>query len=323
MQNRHLKMKSKGVSANLILYLAIIVFILFFTITKKNYFRVKNFITIVQSMSSLAVLGIGATFVLTIGEIDISNGAIMSIVPCICAILLEKGVSIVLALVLPVFIVMFLAALNGIMVTQIGLPSFIATFSVQGIAKGLTRIVTGNTSIKMASETLINVFDGKSNRIPHCVFWMLAMVLIGWFLLKETSFGRKLHCIGDNSEAAGLYGINVKLYKTLAFMVAAAFAIVAGLMESMKSSYMQAGTGESMMMYSIIVSLIGGTMITGGKSSPVGTLIGAFFVTMIKNGLFLLSISSYMQDILVGIIVLIVLSINAIAENRNIKLNRK
>lgn len=323
MQNQHVKTKTKRVSTNLILYIAILVFILFFTITKKNYFRVKNFVTIIQSMSSLAVLGLGATFVLTIGEIDISNGAIMSIVPCFCAILLQSGVSLVFALVLPVFIVLFLAVLNGIMVTQIGLPSFIATFSVQGIAKGLTRIITGNTSIKMASETIIEVFDGKTNGVPHCVFWMLAMALIGWFLLKQTDFGRKLHCIGDNSEAARLYGINVKLYKTLTFMVSAIFSIVAGLMESMKSSYMQAGTGESMMMYSIIVSLIGGTMITGGKSSPVGALIGAFFVTMIKNGLFLLSISSYMQDILVGVIVLIVLSINAIAENRNVKLNRK
>lgn len=313
----------KKISANLILYIAIVGFIIFFAIAKKNYFRLKNLNTIAQSMASLAVLGIGATFILTIGEIDISNGAVMSIVPCFCAVMLSQGVPFVVALILPVLIVLFLAVLNGVMITRIGLPSFIATFSVQGIAKGLTRIITGNTSVKMPSETLIQVFDGETFEIPNSVFWMLAMVLLGWFLLKRTDFGRRLHCIGDNKEAARLYGIPVQRYKTLAFVVAAGFTIVAGLMESLKSSYMQAGTGESQMMYSIIVSLIGGTIITGGKSNPFGTLVGAFFVTMIKNGLFLLSISSYMQDILVGIIVLVVLSINAITENRNIELNRK
>jgi len=314
---------TKRISINILLYAAVIVFIIVFSILKPKFFSVKNLKSVLQSMAGLGVLGIGATFILTIGEIDISNGALMSVVPCFSAVMIQNGVSAWLSFAISILIVLSLGFLNGLMVTKIGLPSFICTFGVQGIAMGLTRIVTGNKSIKVTTEVVLRVFGGKTGGFPNGAFWMIAMVLLGWFILKITSFGRKLHCIGDNVEAAKMYGINVDRYKIYAYIASALFACVAGMIEAMRASFVQAGTGESMMMYSIVVALIGGTLMTGGKSNPIGTMIGAFFVTIIENGLFLVSISSYMQEIVVGIIILIVLSCNAIIENRMIELNRK
>ena len=135
MANRQRTESPKKISANLILYIAIVGFIIFFAIAKKNYFRLKNLNTIAQSMASLAVLGIGATFILTIGEIDISNGAIMSIVPCFCAVMLSQGVPFVVALILPVLIVLFLAVLNGVMITRIGLPALSPLSACRGSPK--------------------------------------------------------------------------------------------------------------------------------------------------------------------------------------------
>lgn len=314
---------SKRISFNILLYGAVILFIIFFTVLKPKFFSLKNFKSILQSMAGLGVLGISATFILTTGEIDISNGALMSIVPCFSAVLNLAGMPLIPALLLSLMIALALGFLNGILVTKVGLPAFISTFGVQGIAMGLTRIVTANKSIKVSSETLLKLFGGKTGGYPNGAFWMVAMVLLGWFILKYTAFGRKLHCIGDNPDAAAMYGIDVDKYKILAYVIAAAFACVAGMIEAMRASSVQAGTGESMMMYSIVVALIGGTLMTGGKSNPIGTLVGAFFVTVIENGLFLISVSSYLREIVVGIIILIVLSCNAIIENRIIELNRK
>lgn len=310
-------------SVNVLLYVGLIVFILVFWILKPKFLTYKNIKSILQSMSGLAILGIGATFILTVGEIDISNGAIMSIVPCFAAVFMENGMAPVPAFIIPILIVVVLGFMNGFIVAKIGLPSFISTFGVQGIAMGLTRIITGNKSFKMGVPEIVNLFGGKTNGFPNGAIWMIAMVLLGWFVLHFTSFGRKLHCVGDNAEAAKMYGINVANYKIFAYLIAAGFACMAGMVECMRASYVQAGTGESLMMYSIVVALIGGTLMTGGKSNPFGTLVGAFFVMVIQNGLFLISISSYMQEILVGIIILIVLSINAIIENRRLDLNRK
>ena len=315
--------KTKQIATNVILYAALLIFIIFFSIMRPKFFSFKNLKSVLQSLSSLAVLGMGVSFILVIGEIDISLGAMMSLVPCACAVLMEKGVHVVPALLLPIVLVLLLGLLNGYLVGKIQLTSFIATFGVQGIAMGFTRIITGNKSVKMPFKGLVELFGGKTAGIPNGFFWMVGMVLIGWFILKHTAFGRKLHCIGDNSEAARLFGINVEYNKILAFLVSSIFALVAGLIESMRASYMQAGTGESLMMYAIVVCLIGGTLITGGKTNPLGTVVGAFFVIIIENGLFLISISAYMQEIVVGIIILIVLSFNAVLENRNLEMNRK
>jgi ribose/xylose/arabinose/galactoside ABC-type transport system permease subunit len=174
----------------------------------------------------------------------------------------------------------------------------------------------------MKNDVLIKLFSGTTGGVQNIILWMFVLLAVGWFILYRTKFGRGLHCIGDNREAAKSYGLNVGLYITAAFIVAACFVFFAGMMESLRSSYMRAGFGESLMLYSIVVALIGGSSVKGGKSNLIGTFIGALFVTMVQNGLFMLAMSSFMQNIIIGIIILAVLSANAVMENRAIELKR-
>jgi ribose/xylose/arabinose/galactoside ABC-type transport system permease subunit len=314
--------KIRGSNSNIILYLSILIFVVLFSILKPSFFSASNFVAILQSMASLCVLGIGATFILTVAEIDISNGAMMSIAPCVIALLITRGMPAVLGIAVALAVTLSLGLLNGVLVTKANIPSFIATLGVQGIAMGLTRTLTSNKPVLMKNDVLIKLFSGTTGGIQNIILWMFVLLAVGWFILYRTKFGRSLHCIGDNREAARSYGINVGLYVTAAFIVAACFVFFAGMMESLRSSYMRAGFGESLMLYSIVVALIGGSSVKGGKSNLIGTFIGALFVTMVQNGLFMLAMSSFMQNIIIGIIILAVLSANAVMENRAIELKR-
>lgn len=315
-------LKAKKNNQNLILYISIIIFVILFSILRPSFVSASNLNSIFQSMAPLCVLGIGATFILTIGEIDISNGAMMSIAPCVIALLIIKRLPTALGIMIALAIVMILGLLNGILVAKVGIPSFIATLGVLGIAMGFTRIITNNKPIKMEDDNLIKIFSGSVGPIPNIIIWMLGLLALGWFILYKTKFGRGLHCIGDNKEAAKLYAINVQGYMIAAFIVTACFVFFAGMMELLRSSFMRAGLGESLVLYSIAGALIGGSSIQGGKSNIFGTFVGVLFITIIKNGLFLLALSSFMQNIIIGIVIIIVLSGNALIENRERELKR-
>jgi len=314
--------RSKKQYQNGILYLSIALFAVLFTVLKPSFFSFSNLNAVLQSMASLTVLGIGATFILTVGEIDISNGAMMSIAPCTIALLIVKGWPSFLSVLIGILMVLSLGLLNGILTARIGIPSFISTLGVQGIAMGLTRTLTANRPVLLDNEKLLWVFGGKIGPVSNDVIWMFILLVVGWFILSKTRFGRSLHCIGDNSEAATQYGINVRRYKIGTFLITSGFIFFAGMMESLRSSYMRPGFGESLTLYSIVVALIGGSSVRGGQSNIFGTFVGALFVTIVRNGLFMMAMSSFMQNILIGLVIIFVLTINAVLENRERELKR-
>ncbi|MDK2800391.1 MAG: ribose transport system permease protein [Clostridiales bacterium] len=307
---------------NVIMYVGVVVIILFFSLTVPNFLSPTNLITILISMATIAVLGIGVTFVLTIGEIDISTGALLSVPSVILAVLLRAGFPLLVSLGIGLISALMIGFLNGVITIKVGLPSFITTLGTSGIAMGLSRIISGNTPIAVKNDFLLNLFGKEFFGIPKIVLWMLLLAIVGYFILHKTRFGRNLQCVGDNREAAFLYGINIKKTVILAFMICSIYVFFAGMLMLARTSFATPGEGEALVLNAIVASVIGGTSIQGGKGSIIGALFGAFFLTVISNGLFLLKFPSWTSSIIIGIIILVVLTISSLREKREREMKR-
>lgn len=307
---------------NGMLYIAIITVAILFSIIAPGFFTVENLKAVLESMAVVCVMGLGVTFVLTIGEIDISNGAMLSVPACIMAVLLRAGAPLIISLGIGLISTLFLGFLNGFITIKVGLPSFITTLGVSGIAMGISRIVTASTPVAVKNELILNLFGKEMFGVPKIILWMFLLIVIGYFLLQKTRFGRNLHCIGDNREAAVLYGLNVRKNVIFAFVVCSIFVFVAGMLQLGRSSYAAPGAGETLVLNAIVASVIGGTSVQGGKSSIIGTFIGAIFLTLISNGLFMLATSPYITNIIIGFVIIVVLTANGLMEKREREINR-
>jgi ribose transport system permease protein len=304
------------------IYVAVVLIVLVFSIFIPNFFSAENWRAILTSMVLVTVLSLGVTFVLTAGEIDISMGAILSVAPTIFAVLQSKGVPFLVALFLGIIVTMVLGFLNGLVTFKLGVPSFISTLGTMGIAMGLSRIVTSNTPVIVNNETINLLFGDELFGLPKIVLWMLLLIAVSYFILHKTRYGRNLHCVGDNREAAHLYGINVGKTVIIAFVIASFYACFAGMLEVARSSYASPGIGEPIMLNAIVASVIGGTSLQGGKGSILGAFIGALFLTIISNALFSLGMPPWISNIIIGGVIIAILTSSGLIDKRKHELGR-
>jgi ribose/xylose/arabinose/galactoside ABC-type transport system permease subunit len=312
-----------GRTRGAILSIAIVAVVALFSLVSRDYFSVTNFRTVLESMALVCVMGLGVTFVLTTGEIDISNGAMLSVPACVMAVLLRSGSDAFIAIGIALAVTVLLGFINGFFTIRVGLPSFITTLGVSGIAMGMSRIVTSSAPVPVKNDFILQLFGQDLLGVPKIILWMLLLLTIGYFLLHRTRFGKNLHCIGDNREAATLYGINVRRDVIIAFIVCSIFVFFGGMLQMGRSSYASPGAGESLVLNAIVASVIGGTSVQGGKGSMIGTFTGAIFLTLISSGLFMLATSPYITNITIGVIIIAVLTVNGLIEKRNLEWKRK
>lgn len=299
-----------------IIYVAVVLMIIIFSLLVPNFFSSANWVAILTSMVLVTILTLGVTFVLTAGEIDISLGAMLSVTPAVLAVLLSKGMPLIIALILGVAATVVLGFLNGLVTIKFGVPSFISTLGTMGIAMGLSRIVTNNTPVVVDNDSIKLLFTGELFGIPKIVLWMFVLIAISYFLLHKTRYGRNLHCVGDNREAAHMYGINVTRTVIIAFVIASLFAGFAGILELARSSYASPGIGEPIMLNAIVASVIGGTSLQGGKGNIIGAFIGALFLIIISNALFSLGMPPWISNIIIGGVIITILTSSGLMDKR-------
>lgn len=302
-----------------IIYFGIIGMVLLFSLTVPNFFSATNLVTVLVSMTLICVLSLGVTFVLTIGEIDISIGAAMSVAPCTMVVLSRSGLSIWLSLLIGFVLVLFLGFLNGLLVSRFSMPSFIATLSTQGIAMGYTRIMTGNKPAAMDSQTIKDLFGGELMSIPKMILWMIILILVCYFILHRMQFGKNIHCVGDNKEASKMYGLNVNRYIIASFMCSSLFVFFAGLLDVARTSFAVAGSGETLVLNAIVASVIGGTSLQGGRGTVIGATAGSFFLALLSNALFSLGLMPWVTNIVIGSVIIIILTVSGLIDKRNME----
>lgn len=289
---------------------ALVILYVFFAIFGKNFISVPTILNILASSYYVGFLALGVTFVIITGGIDLSIGALM-----MCSALIggqayrDLGLPLWICLITMVLFGTFVGLINGLLVSKLKLPSFIATLGTMMISMGFGSIITGTSSkyfptILEPDGWFNRVFFKTESGIPMGAFFLVVFFVILFIILNKTKIGRYIFAIGSNKEAVRLSGIKVDVWETVAYMISGLAAGVGSIFYAATYTVVIPNTGNGVELQAIAGVVIGGTSLSGGIGSLTGTLIGVFIMSILKNGLISMSLPAPYQTFFTGIVVI-------------------
>ncbi|PLL14308.1 ABC transporter permease [Tabrizicola sp. TH137] len=295
-----------------IIYIGFVVIFLVFALTlnDKGFLNPNNLLNIVRQTAMIAVMAVAMTFVLSAGEIDLSVGAVagLTTVTVAMAISVAGPLGGVLAgLATGLAVGMF----NGWLTTRIGIPSFLTTLAMMGIAKGVAMWISDTAAVPILSPGYSWIFGGGSvGPIPVLMFWMALIAGIGHIALRRSGFGRKVLATGGGETAARYSGIDTRSIKFKVLVLSSCAAALAGMLYAgrLQSGRFQLGEGDELSV--IAAAVLGGTSLFGGKGTVIGTIVGALMIGMINNGLILMGLEFSQQLIAKGAIIILAVALS-------------
>ncbi|MFN0119303.1 MAG: ABC transporter permease [Blastocatellia bacterium] len=270
-----------------------------------HFMTVSNLLNVAQQTTLVAIVAVGMTFVIITGGIDLSVGSVLAFAGVVMATMLQRGMPTALALLIALATGLIGGLINGALITIGRLPPFIATLGMMSMARGAALVFTEGRPVSGFSESFRWLATGDVMRIPAPVLVMLMVYLLAHIVLTRTVLGRYIYAIGGNEEATILSGVNVRLYKTIAYGLCGMLSGLAAILLTARLNSAQPIAGMMYELDAIAATVIGGTSLTGGKGTVIGTLIGALIIGVLRNGLNLLDISSFIQQIVIGVVIIV------------------
>lgn len=285
---------------------ALVVIVAIFAIASPGAFgSVANLVNITQQMSLLAIVAIGATLVMVLGEFDLSVSAVVSWAGIASVALFGAGWPLGLVFPLVLLSALVMGVVSGVLVARFALPSFIATLALGTVIGGLTFWVSNGATLFSGIPPVFRALGrGAILGVPVPTLWLAGVALVFWLVLDQTEFGRRLYAIGGNREAARLVGLPVRRDMVVAFALCALLAALAGLLLTARlgSAHPTGGGGYLLQAYAAV--FLGMTAFREGEPSIPGTLLGAAIIAVISNGLTILGVPSFLQDVMTGAIII-------------------
>jgi ribose transport system permease protein len=269
-----------------------------------HFLTVSNLLNVLEQTSINAIVAVGMTYVIVSGGIDLSVGSLLALAGVVLATLLHQDQPIVLALAAAATVGACFGSLSGLAITWGRLPPFIATLGMMSIARGCALLFTDGRPVSGFDADFRAVATSRIAGIPAPVFVTAAVYLIAHAVLSETKFGRYVYALGGNEEATRLSGVNVRLHKTAVYAVSGLTSALAAVLLTARLNSAQPIAGIMYELDAIAAVVIGGTSLAGGEGSLGGTLIGALIMGVLRNGLNLLSVSSFMQQVVIGLVII-------------------
>lgn len=284
----------------------LVIVVVFSILRPDAFFTFGNFINITRQISLLVIIALGATLVMSVEEFDLSVGALASLGGVIGARLAVAGVPIFLCFIAPIAVCFAIGYINGWIVTKFKVLSFITTLAMSTILAGFTFWLTGGATVFQDIPKSFTYVGGKALLgIPLLTLIMLLLTLLFWFIMRHTSFGRKLYAIGGNEAAAEVSGINVKKYKNLAFALCASLAALTGVLMASRLGSAHPTGGDGLFLQSYAAAFLGRTVFKEGVPNIWGTFVGAAILGVLANGLTIMQVPTFMQDLLTGCIIIL------------------
>jgi len=288
----------------------------FLSITTNTFLTPDNLLVVLRQVSINAMLAFGMTYVILMGDIDLSVGMVMAFSGIITTVSLMRGdVPLPLAVALGLGGGALVGAVNGLIVSKLRLPSFIVTLSLSYIAKGFAYIISDGMPISVDNPNFHAIGNGFLGPIPYPVIYMFVVFIVLSFVLYKLKFGRKVYAIGGNVEAAKYSGINVPQVKIISFIVLGMLAALGGIVQCARLFSGQPTIGVNAELDAIAAVILGGTSFSGGVGTLFGSFIGALLIGFINNGLNLLGVSSFWQNVAKGGVILLAVYIDVIRKN--------
>jgi ribose transport system permease protein len=294
-----------------IVYISFLCIFFFFAIVLSNrgFLTASNLMNIARQTAMISVMAVGMTFVLSAGEIDLSIGSIVALASLTTALALRNW-GFFAGIAAGLITGLLCGMVNGIFVSRVGVPSFLVTLGMTGIITGLARWITNLQSIPIVEDRYNFIFgSGDLGPVSILFIWTILLLVIGQVVLKKTRFGWSTLAVGGNKVSAAYSGIAVKSIKMKVMVLNGALAALAGMLYAGRLHGARYTLGETDLMTVIAAVIIGGTSMSGGKGSVVGSVIGSLIMGMINNGLILMGLSVDQQMIFRGIIIIIAVSL--------------
>ncbi|RME59440.1 MAG: ribose ABC transporter permease [Caldilineae bacterium] len=270
----------------------------------------QNVINVLRQITINGIIAVGMTYVILIGDIDLSVGSILALTSVVTADLLQKGVPVPVAILLGVGLGMVLGAVNGAITVRFQVPSFITTLGMLTAARGMALTYTQGRPITGLPEGFRFLGRGEPLGIPMPVVIALITFAVGWVVLRRTRAGEYIYAMGNNPVAARLVGIHTGRLRTWIFMISGGLSALAGMILTARLDSAQPTAGVAFELDAIAAVVLGGTSFTGGIGGLGGTLLGALIIGVLDNGLNLLNISSLYEQLVKGAVIALALLIH-------------
>jgi ribose transport system permease protein len=287
------------------LYIAFVILLVVFSLSSPWFLSVDNFLNIGRQTTLVSIIAVGMTFIIIARQIDLSVASTLALSGMAAALAMSQiNNSWIVGAVAGLGTGALVGLLNGILTTQLSIPSFLVTLGSLSMARGLAMMVTNTKPVIITNETYFAIFgEGTFLGIPVPIAWTLAAMIIGILLLHYNVFGRRIYAVGGNPTAALYSGINTKRITTAAFVLTGTLAGLAALVLSARSHAARPDVVQGMELDVIAAVILGGCSLFGGRGYILGTLFGSLIIGTLNNGLVLLGVSSPMQLVIKGAII--------------------
>lgn len=290
---------------------ALVLLYVVLSIASPIFFTWGNQLAVLQNAAFFGIVAFAMTLVIVSGEIDISVGSMAALSSSLLGVfVVQQGIPFVIAMVLVMVTALAIGAFTGFMRAYFGVPTFISTLALYLALRGLAQLLTNNFPIPMDSSEFFYWGSGRIFGVPVAAIYFLIAAIVVAIIAKKTVFGRSVYAVGGNAKAAMLSGIPVRRVKIIVMMISALAASIAGLLQSAQLSSGNSTIAVGLEFDAIAASIIGGTALSGGKGTVVGTIIGVVFIAALLNGMVLLGVNPYAQQVVRGAVVLLAVLVN-------------
>lgn len=301
-------------------FTALVAIYVFFMVTAPNFASVGILMQIISQAAYIGVMALGATFVIATGGIDLSVGTGMTLVAVMAGVFLSAdylNLPLGGGLLLVLLVGAAVGLINGLNVSLLGLPPFIATLAMMMVARGLALIISEGQSITITNPGYRYVASGQLiPGVANSVIVFVVLAILASFLLNKTLLGRYALAIGSNEEATRLSGVNTKIWKILVYVVAGLFLAAGAILYSGRFGFVQPAEGIGFELNVIAAVVIGGTSLSGGRANIIGTVVGALIMQTLTVGLQMMGIAQDWQLVVTGIVVVIAVVVDIMRRRR-------
>lgn len=334
-----LQMKS-GALQQVLAFASLVVLIIVFSFSSTNFFQFSNIVGILLSTAVIGVLALGSTFVIITGGIDLSVGTVMTLSAVMSGVLITYwGMPIAVGVIGGIATGAICGLLSGLAVAKMKIPPFIATLAMMMVAKGLALVISGTKPIYFPDNTIVSDNPDVADKhlfsfsdisqgsvmndlipgfaIPNAVLIFFIAAIIGSVILSKTIIGRYNFALGSNEEATRLSGVNVNRWKIVIYTITGIFTGLAGILIASRLNSAQPALGAGYELEAIAAVVIGGTSLSGGKGTIIGTVIGALIMSVLTNGLRILSVPQEWQTVVVGFVIVLAVYADILRRRKN------
>ena len=310
--------KNINISKCMVYIIFLVVLSLFAIFIGGSFFSLNNILNIIRQTAVVSMIAVTMTFVIAIGEIDLSVGSTIGLSGLMAALVLQSTDNIPLAILTALAVGLVVGLINGLLIVALNLPSFLVTLGMQMVLVGTSMWITNTTAIPIGNTTFTFIFGGGSiGKLPLLLLWVLITGAVGYIVLNRTPYGKKVLAVGGNATSARYSGINVKKIVVYVFVYSSLIAALGGMLYAGRMSSGRYTFGDGLELDAIASVILGGTSMAGGNGSIVGAIIGSLLIGTINNGLMFFGLSTAQQTVAKGAIIILSVALSALVSLRD------